>query len=58
MFYKQSSLTLSFLLKIFEWIYKKSILYLFELNQSFSIILDYFSNFLTFKDVLFKLFQS
>lgn len=50
-FKKPSFLALFFLLRVFQWTYRKSVLYLTRLNQLFSIILDHFLSFVTFIDI-------
>lgn len=57
-FNKPSFLALSFLVRLFKWIQKKAVLYLAELNQIISAMLDHSSDFGTFIKVLFKTFQS
>ena len=54
MFKKASSLALLSLLRIFKWIYLKSVFYFIGLNQLFSAMLDHFSDFITFINVLSK----
>ena len=55
-FKKQSFLALLSLSKVFEWIHRKSVLYLTRFNQLISAMSDYFPDYVTFIDVLFETF--